>query len=242
LQGAAGEAYSIQGLVNLKNNLFVKNKSLFLLTIWLNHMVKNKKDTTTEEVILAAAKKVFVQKGMAGARMQDIADEAGINKALLHYYFRNKEKLFEVIFMEAAEKLFPKINAIFEADQPLFEKIENFCEEYISIVMDNPYLPLFVLNEINQDPDYFLKKVWTGKSKPNPVKLLEQIDKEVRKGTIKRINPMHLLMNLISMTIFPFVAKPMFQKNLGMSEVQFKMAMEERKKEIPRFIIDSLKK
>lgn len=174
--------------------------------------------------------------------MQDIADEAGINKALLHYYFRNKEKLFEVIFMEAAEKLFPRINAIFEADQPLFEKIENFCDEYISIVMDNPYLPLFVLNEINQDPDYFLKKVWTGKSKPNPLKLLEQIEKEVRKGTIKRINPMHLLMNLISMTIFPFVAKPMFQKNLGMSEVQFKMAMEERKKEIPRFIIDSLKK
>lgn len=144
--------------------------------------------------------------------------------------------------MEAAEKLFPRINAIFEADQPLFEKIENFCDEYISIVMDNPYLPLFVLNEINQDPDYFLKKVWTGKSKPNPLKLLEQIEKEVRKGTIKRINPMHLLMNLISMTIFPFVAKPMFQKNLGMSEVQFKMAMEERKKEIPRFIIDSLKK
>ncbi len=205
-------------------------------------MVNKKKDHSTEQQILDAAKKVFVQKGMAGARMQDIADQAGINKALLHYYFRNKEKLFEVIFMEAAEKLFPRINAIFEADQPLFEKIENFCDEYIAIVMENPYLPLFVLNEINQDPDYFLKKVWTGKSKPNPVKLLEQIEKEVRKGTIKRVNPMHLLMNLISMTIFPFVAKPMFQRNLGMSDVQFRMAMEERKKEIPRFIIDSLKK
>jgi TetR/AcrR family transcriptional regulator len=205
-------------------------------------MVNKKKDHTTEHLILDAAKKVFVQKGMAGARMQDIADEAGINKALLHYYFRNKEKLFEVIFMEAAEKLFPRINAIFEADQPLFEKIENFCVEYIAIVMENPFLPLFVLNEINQDPDYFLKKVWTGKSKPNPVKLLEQIEKEVKKGTIKRVNPMHLLMNLISMTIFPFVAKPMFQKNLGMSESQFRMAMEERKREIPRFIIDSIRK
>lgn len=205
-------------------------------------MVKNKKDQTTEEAILAAAKKVFVQKGMAGARMQDIADEAGINKALLHYYFRNKEKLFEVIFMEAAQKLFPRINAIFEADQPLFEKIENFCDEYISIVMENPFLPLFVLNEINQDPDYFLRKVWTGKSKPNPAKLLEQMEKEVKKGNIKRVNPVHLLMNLISMTIFPFLAKPMFQKNLGMNETQFRLAMEERKKEIPRFIIDALRK
>lgn len=205
-------------------------------------MVKNKKDQTTEEAILAAAKKVFVQKGMAGARMQDIADEAGINKALLHYYFRNKEKLFEVIFMEAAQKLFPRINAIFESDQPLFEKIENFCDEYISIVMENPFLPLFVLNEINQDPDYFLRKVWTGKSKPNPAKLLEQMEKEVKKGNIKRVNPIHLLMNLISMTIFPFLAKPMFQKNLGMNETQFRLAMEERKKEIPRFIIDALRK
>ncbi len=205
-------------------------------------MVKTKIDQTTEQVILEAAKKVFVRKGMAGARMQDIADEAGINKALLHYYFRNKEKLFEVIFMGAAEKLFPRINAIFNADQPLFEKIESFCEEYISVVSENPYLPLFVLNEINQNPEYFLQKVWAGRSKPNPAKFLEQIEKEVKKGTIKRISPLHLLMNLISMTIFPFVAKPMFQKNLGLDELQFRAVMEQRKKEIPKFIIDSIKK
>lgn len=205
-------------------------------------MVKVRIDQTTEHLILNAAKKVFVRKGMAGARMQDIADEAGINKALLHYYFRNKEKLFEMIFLEAAEKLFPRINAIFNADQPLFEKIESFCEEYISIVSENPYLPLFVLNEINQDPEYFLQKVWSGKSKPNPAKFLEQIEREVRKGTIKKISPVHLLMNLISMTIFPFVAKPMFQKNLGLDELQFRAVMEQRKKEIPKFIIDAIKK
>lgn len=205
-------------------------------------MVKAKKDKTTEAKILAAAKKIFVIKGMAGARMQDIADEAGINKALLHYYFRNKEKLFEVIFMEAANKLFPRINEIFASDQPLFEKIESFCEEYITVVMENPYLPLFVLNEINQDPEYFLQKVWAGKSKPNPQKFLEQIEREVKKGTIKRISPLHLLMNLISMTIFPFVAKPMLQKNLGLDELQFRSVMEQRKKEIPKFIIDAIRK
>jgi TetR/AcrR family transcriptional regulator len=152
-----------------------------LLTVWLNHMVKEKIDQSTEQLILGAAKKVFVRKGMAGARMQDIADEAGINKALLHYYFRSKEKLFEMIFMEAAAKLFPRINAIFNADQSLFEKIESFCEEYISIVMENPYLPLFVLYEINQNPEYFLQKVWKGNSKPNPSKFLEQMEREVKK-------------------------------------------------------------
>ena len=205
-------------------------------------MVKKKKDLTTEQLILNAAKKVFVRKGMAGARMQDIADEAGINKALLHYYFRNKEKLFEVIFMEAAGKLFPRINAIFSSDQPLFEKIESFCDEYISVITDNPYLPLFVLNEINRDPEYFMQKVMTGKTRPRPEKFLQQIEGETKRGIIKRINPLQLLMNLLSMTIFPFVARPMFQKNLGLTEQQFRAIMEQRKKEIPRFIIGAIKK
>jgi TetR/AcrR family transcriptional regulator len=205
-------------------------------------MIKKKRDQSTEEKILEAAKKVFVRKGMSGARMQDIADEAGINKALLHYYFRNKEKLFEMIFMEAAGKLFPKINEIFNSDLPLFEKIGRFCEEYITVVMDNPYLPLFVLNEINQNPEYFLNKVWAGARKPSPEKFLAQIDQEVKKGTIKKISPLSLLMNLISMTIFPFVAKPMFQKNLSLDEWQFRAIMEQRKKDIPGFIIDAIKK
>ena len=95
-------------------------------------MSKYKKDKTTEEKILEAARKVFVHKGMYGARMQDIADEAGINKALLHYYFKNKQKLFEEIFMEAAGQLFPRVNAIFVSEEPLFTKIEKFCDEVIA--------------------------------------------------------------------------------------------------------------
>lgn len=204
-------------------------------------MVKVNKDSTAREKILVAAKKVFLVKGMAGARMQDIADEAGINKALLHYYFRNKEQLFKVIFKEASDRLFPKINSIFESDSSLFEKIELFTGEYITVLQENPYLPLFVLNEINADPHYFIRKIW-GKNKPRPEKFLQQIEKEVKKGTIKKISPNQLLMNLISLTIFPFVSKPMFQVNLGLDELQFRNLMEERKKEIPKFIIDSIRK
>jgi AcrR family transcriptional regulator len=205
-------------------------------------MVKNKKEKTAEEKILDAAKKVFVTKGMAGARMQDIADEAGINKALLHYYFRSKEKLFEVIFAEAAEKLFPKINAIFESDVPLFEKIERFCDEYITIMSENPYLPLFVLNEISRDSENFLEKVWDKKRIPMPQKFLDQIEKETKKGTIRKISPVHLLINLISLSIFPFVGKPMIQFVMQLDELQFRNIMQQRKKEIPKFIIDSIKK
>src|SRR2546425_901472 len=83
------------------------------------------KEETTENKILQAAKKVFITKGLDGARMQDIADEAGINKALLHYYFRSKDKLFEVIFMEAATSLFPKIVSILDEDISLFDKLRK---------------------------------------------------------------------------------------------------------------------
>ncbi|HET9056853.1 MAG TPA: TetR/AcrR family transcriptional regulator [Chitinophagaceae bacterium] len=205
-------------------------------------MVKKVKDKRAEERILAAARKVFTTRGMAGARMQDIADEAGINKALLHYYFRDKEKLFEVVFLEEAQKFFPKINAIFNSEAPLFEKIENFVNEYIDEMQKNPYLPWFVLNEVNRDPDQFMYKIWGRENLPKPGKFLEQIEKEIKKGVIKKIHPMHLFMNLLGMTIFPFVARPMMIRNMKMNDKQFKRIMEERRKEIPKFIIDSIKK
>jgi len=213
-----------------------------LLTIWLNYMVKKAKDKGAEERILAAAKKVFTTKGMAGARMQDIADEAGINKALVHYYFRDKDKLFEVVFLAEAQKFFPKINAIFNSEATLFAKIENFVNEYIDEMQENPYLPWFVMNELHRDPDQFMYKIWGENNLPKPGKFLEQIENEVKKGTIKKISPVHLLMNLLSMTIFPFVAKPILTRNLRLNEKQFKLVMEERKKEVPIFIIDSIKK
>ena len=205
-------------------------------------MVKKKKDESTEERIIAAARKVFLSKGLAGARMQDIADEARINKALLHYYFRSKEKLFEMIFMEAAQKLFPKINFIFESNMPLFEKIEHFAQEYITVMVENPYLPSFVLNEINQDPLSFFNKLKKEFGFPDPSLFLRQIEKEIKKGSIKRINPVQLLMNMLSLCIFPFTAKPLFQLRMGLGETQFRAFMEQRKKQVPQFIIDAIRK
>jgi TetR/AcrR family transcriptional regulator len=226
----------------MKKNLQDNKRYLLLLTIWLNCMVKVKKDENTEEKILAAARKIFTTRGMAGARMQDIADEAGINKAMLHYYFRDKDKLFEVIFLQEAAKFFPKINHIFESDLPLFEKIEEFVNEYIDEMLANPYLPWFILNELNRDADQFLSKIWDIKHRPNPAKLILQVEREIKKGTIKKINPVHLLLNLLSMTIFPFIARPMIVRNFQMGNPQFDLLIEQRRKEIPKFIIDSIKK
>jgi len=204
-------------------------------------MAKIQQDGTTEEKILVAARKAFIAKGMAGARMQDIADEAGINKALLHYYFRSKEKLFETIFKELSSQFLPRVNALFESDLPLFEKIEGFCSEYISRMIENPFIPLFIVNEMNKQPEIFLRKMWSGK-KPIVGKLIQQIEAEVRKGKIKKIHPAQLLLNMVSLCIFPFIGKPLCQMVMSINDSNYNQLMEERKKFVPRFIIESISK
>jgi TetR/AcrR family transcriptional regulator len=212
-----------------------------LLTIWLNRMVKKTKDETTESRILFAAQKVFLKKGMDGARMQDIADEAGINKALLHYYFRSKEKLFETIFTEVANTFLPKLASILGSDESVFAKIELFCKEYISQIIETPYVPIFVLNEINKQPKAFLDKILKGRQLPISV-FVKQLEKEVKLGKIKPIQPLQLLLNILSLCLFPFVARPMLQHVSGLSTTQFNQMMEKRKTEIPQLIIESIKK
>jgi AcrR family transcriptional regulator len=204
-------------------------------------MVKREKDDSTEQKILAAAKKVFVSNGMAGARMQDIADEAGINKALLHYYFKNKEQLFQTIFSKVSVGVWQQITSIFDSDKSLFEKIESFCSLYIDKIIENPYIPLFVLYEMNQRPETFVKKLFHG-SLPNPKSFVAQVIAEVKSGKIRPVEPVQLVMSMVSMCVFPFMGKPMFKTVLHLDESSFVQLMRERKKEIPRFIINSIKK
>jgi TetR/AcrR family transcriptional regulator len=204
-------------------------------------MVKKEKDATTEEKILSAAKKVFISKGMAGARMQDIADEAGINKALLHYYFKNKEQLFENIFIKLTHGFWQQITMVFESDTPLFEKISTFCSMYIEKVIENPYIPLFVLYEMNQRPAGFVKKMFRNNS-PRPGKLMQQIEAEVKDGNIRPTQPAQLIMNMLSLCVLPFIGKPMFLTVMNIDDKTFLDLMYERKKSVPEFIINSIKK
>jgi len=204
-------------------------------------MANNKKDQTTEQRILQAAKKVFIHKGMAGARMQDIADEAGINKAMLHYYFRSKEKLFEVIFREAISNFVPRLHAIFAMRNSLFEKIQVFCREYINVLSENPYIPLFVVNEANKQPYEFLNTMF-GNQKPDLSGLLLQIEEEIQKGIIKPISPAQLLLNMMSLCIFPFLGRPIWKFLSGMDDLQFNFLMQQRNDEVASFVINSIKK
>lgn len=196
---------------------------------------------TTEEKIFESARNVFQKKGFAGARMQEIADEAGINKAMLHYCFKNKQLLFEAVFMNAFSQLAPEINEIFNSDATVFDKIRKFTESYISFVIQNPYLPQFVIQEMNNNPE-FAKKFMTDKNRPNPALLISQLEKEIQEGIIKPIKPKQLLMDIFSLAVFPFAAQMMVKGILQISDSEFNLMMEERKTTIADQIINSIKK
>jgi TetR/AcrR family transcriptional regulator len=146
-----------------------------------------------------------------------------------------------VIFTEALKRLVPKVIAILESDLPLFDKIKMFCEDYIDTVIQNPYIPLFVINEMNKQSDEFVSKIW-GREKPGVKKFFQQVEEEVNKGVIKPIEPYQLLTHVISMTIFPFVARPILLYMTDMNTSEYEEFIKSRKTEIPRFVIDAIKK
>lgn len=195
---------------------------------------------STEQKIFDAAHEVFVQKGMDGAKMQEIADRAGINKALLHYYYRSKEKLYESVARAIIGRAVPAVLQIIENEQPLEEKIPRFIDFYISLISRNTFIPLFILSEINKHPDRFFETI-LPKQLPQPEVFFRQVEAEIAAGRIRPIKPQHLLVHTISMCVFPFLGKPMLRIVLGMSPEEMKAFMEERKVEVTEFVLASLR-
>ena len=199
------------------------------------------KDKSTEEAILQAAGKAFTRKGLSGARMQDIADEAGINKALVHYYFETKEKLFTLIFEQEFGKLFSHLAAVISSDIPLFEKIEKIVALDIERLGQFPDMPLFVINEVSRNPAMIVKKFKQMHVKSMLVNFQKQVNGEIKKGAIKNITAEQLLINIQALSIFPFIAKPMIRNVLQMTEKNYQAMIQVRKKEVAMFIINAIK-
>ncbi|MCB0578729.1 MAG: TetR/AcrR family transcriptional regulator [Phaeodactylibacter sp.] len=198
-------------------------------------------EETTEGKILAAAKEVFTRKGFAATRMQEIADVAGINKGLLHYYFRSKNKLFHAVFDEAFGQFALRINEVSAADMPLLEKIEAFVSQYMDTLIANPALPSFVINELNQKGEAFVKDLMSREKKPNLLPLIGQIQMEIQAGRIREVNPFHLVLNMLSMCAFPFIARPLFQGIAQIDDQTYLKLMESRKREVIDFIHNAIK-
>lgn len=195
---------------------------------------------TTEEKIFEAARLVFQKKGFAAARMQEIADVAGINKAMLHYFYRNKQQLFEAVFKNAFAQIVPQLNEIFNSEESVFDKIKKFTHNYISFISQNQFLPAFIIQEMNNNPEFVYNLLQNG-SAPNPEFFLKQIQIEIDNKVIKPINPKHLIMNILALCVFPFAAQTMVKGILQISEPEFEMLMQERKTLIAEQIINSIK-
>ncbi|WP_428229539.1 TetR/AcrR family transcriptional regulator [Flavobacterium sp.] len=187
-------------------------------------MAAKSKDASTEEKIKEAARTVFTQKGYSATRTRDIAEEAGINLALLNYYFRSKEKLFELVMAEKVSKLFGVIAPIVNSEKTsLDEKVALIVDAYITMLTQNPGLPLFVLSEIRNNPEHFGNRIQAGK-------LLTQ-SFFVKQLTERRpdIQPLHFIINILSMSIFPFIAKPVLESSGVMTADELGDFTEERK-------------
>lgn len=191
----------------------------------------NTEELSTEDKILLAASKVFTDKGFSGARTRDIAEEAGINLALLNYYFRTKEKLFEQVMKVKIVLLFGQIIPIVTNEKTsLEEKIDLASVMYFDILTKNPNLPIFVLSEIQK--------------KTSDIRSILPVDKVLKNSFIIKqiqqrkpeINPFHFLLNFLSMTVFPFLGKPILQSFDLMNDDEFQKFVEERKALVPMWI------
>jgi TetR/AcrR family transcriptional regulator len=197
--------------------------------------------SNTEKQIIEAAKKIFFQKGLSGARMQDIADEAGINKALLHYYYRSKDKLFDMVFEDAMNEMFVDIKASQRKEVTLKEKITVVVNSYITVIGRNPYLPLFILHEVNQNPERMVQRMTGGTNFPEIKSFIKDIQTGAKKGVIRKVDPLQLVISIVSMSIFPFVARPMIQGVFGLDNKQFAKFIEERRTFIVDFVMAALR-
>lgn len=198
--------------------------------------MKKTKDISTEERIKAAARKVFHQKGFAGTRTRDIAEEAGINHAMLNYYFRSKEKLFEMVMMETMAQFFKGVNLMLNDESTsLDEKIDLIVSNYVDLLLKEPELPTFILNEVRPNPQAFVEQ--------NPIKealthsvITRQYAEAVARGEITEPNLMQAILNVIGLVIFPFIAKPILTSIVNIPEEQYKALMLQRKTLIPQWI------
>jgi len=180
--------------------------------------------------------------------MQEIAREAGVNQALLHYYFRSKQRLSDAVFQQVAAGLFPALVTTLGSDATIDEKIERLVHLYIETLTRSPFLPGYLLSEMHHHPER-LPRMFANAAGVDPTtvlpqllaKLGAQIDADVRAGNLRPIAPEQLVINIISLCVFPFAARPLIGVAFGMDDTRFTRFVERRKTELPMFVRNALR-
>jgi AcrR family transcriptional regulator len=206
------------------------------------------RDRDTEHRILDAAHVVFLRRGTAGARMQEIAKEADVNPALLHYYFRTKARLAEAVFQRAAMELMPAVIRILGSDAEIEAKVEQVVDVELRQLQKTPYLPGYILSELTHHPERVrqLLSTMTGAT-PTEIgrrvfKVLgAQINTRVKAGRMHAIAPEQFAINLLALCVFPFAARPMVMALVGLDEEGFRQFIERRRRELAPFFLRALR-
>lgn len=198
-------------------------------------------DASTRERLLDAAHVVFLRHGTAGARTQDIADAAGVNKALLHYYFGTKQALADAVFAREAQAFFPRIARIMGDDaMPIETKVHAFVREQIDFHTGRPYLAPYLAAELHADPTRLAAVL--KRSGPPPIEVLDrQLAAAARRGEIRPITARHFMLHLMGMVVLPFVLRPAVSTMLALSADAFDTVIEERRRRVPEFFLAGLR-
>jgi AcrR family transcriptional regulator len=193
-------------------------------------------ELTTQEKIIQAARNVFTKKGYSATRTRDIAEESGLNLALINYHFQSKDNLFKIVILEKFEVLFGMISPILsDAEISLEEKIESLVSNYTKLLLDNEHLPIFVLNELKSNEQIFEKVLQNARMLSQPI-----IEKQLKERGFK-ISTINFIMNIVSLTLFPFISKPLFVSSGLLQEEEFTNFVMDRKQHIPTWVMNTLK-
>ncbi|HKM44109.1 MAG TPA: TetR/AcrR family transcriptional regulator [Dysgonamonadaceae bacterium] len=193
-------------------------------------------ELTTQEKIIKAARTVFTKKGYSATRTRDIAEESGLNLALINYHFQSKDNLFKIVILEKFEVLFGMISPILsDVEISLEEKIESLVSNYTKLLLDNENLPIFVLNELKSNEQIFEKVLQNARMLSQPI-----IEKQLKERGFK-ISTINFIMNIVSLTLFPFISKPLFVSSGLLKEEEFTNFVMDRKQHIPTWVMNTLK-
>ncbi|RMG59818.1 MAG: TetR/AcrR family transcriptional regulator [Bacteroidetes bacterium] len=200
-------------------------------------------DSNTKDRILAAARQEFYQKGLAGARMAAIGEAAGVNKAMLHYYFRTKQDLFEEVFISAFGQVIAPIPGILMGEGGLMDRISRLSAYYHDTLTQTPELPVFVMNALQAEGGGLLKRVLERAQIPLPQMLpvlMEKIRAELSEGPYREMDPREVFLNVVSMSVFPFMLKPFLMTLFSMEEADFRAFIDQRRETVPAFLRQAL--
>ena len=193
-------------------------------------------ELTTQEKIIKAARTVFTKKGYSATRTRDIAEESGLNLALINYHFQSKDNLFKIVILEKFEVLFGMISPILsDVEISLEEKIESLVSNYTKLLLDNENLPIFVLNELKSNEQIFEEVLQNARMLSQPI-----IEKQLKERGFK-ISTINFIMNIVSLTLFPFISKPLFVSSGLLQEEEFTNFVMDRKQHIPTWVMNTLK-